>query len=353
MIHFIIYLLLSGFGITFAILYTQYQIAIFVGVLLLLPIFSYVLSIIAGILVKVDIEAKEEQIHQEEEFKIRLHVKNRSIFPIMNGVLRISYGYEIGDKKKQKIKFRVIGRGETVQNISLNAAYCGNIRFVLYGLSIQDYFHVFSFRKRMNCSYGQVIYPMLQNITLDIQNNTSFYNDEYEEFYEDHPGNDPSEIYDIRDYREGDKLQRIHWKLSSKRDQYMVKEYSDPVVIDAVVICDNSSSYEGMELVKWWSSLLERTAQVSYSLLMNKVNHYVYWFDEEQVRGEKKEVRDEKDLHICINQLLQCKRNRNPQMYVNYLLHSEEVGNYSNIFYVGEVSREQLEENGVKLKVVE
>ena len=27
-------------------------------------------------------------------------------------------------------------------------------------------------------------------------------------------GDDPSEVFAIREYREGDRLQRIHWKLS-------------------------------------------------------------------------------------------------------------------------------------------
>lgn len=36
-------------------------------------------------------------------------------------------------------------------------------------------------------------------------------------------GDDPSEIFDIRDFKDGDRFQQIHWKLSSKTGHYMVK----------------------------------------------------------------------------------------------------------------------------------
>ena len=43
-------------------------------------------------------------------------------------------------------------------------------------------------------------------------------------------GDDPSEIFDIREYADGDKIQRIHWKLSSKTGDLMVKEGSLPLM---------------------------------------------------------------------------------------------------------------------------
>ena len=33
-----------------------------------------------------------------------------------------------------------------------------------------------------------------------------------------------SEIYDIRDYQAGDPVKSIHWKMSAKKDKYLVKE---------------------------------------------------------------------------------------------------------------------------------
>jgi hypothetical protein len=40
-------------------------------------------------------------------------------------------------------------------------------------------------------------------------------------------GNDTSEIFEIRNYRSGDRPQQIHWKLSAKEQELMVKEFAD------------------------------------------------------------------------------------------------------------------------------
>lgn len=49
------------------------------------------------------------------------------------------------------------------------------------------------------------------------------------DFYSDHPGDDPSEIFDYREFRDGDRLSRVNWKLSAREKQLMVKEMSDPI----------------------------------------------------------------------------------------------------------------------------
>lgn len=38
------------------------------------------------------------------------------------------------------------------------------------------------------------------------------------------PGDDPGETYDIREYRSGDSIRQIHWKLSGKLDDIMIRE---------------------------------------------------------------------------------------------------------------------------------
>lgn len=42
-------------------------------------------------------------------------------------------------------------------------------------------------------------------------------------------GTDVSEVFGLREYREGDTLQSIHWKLSGKMHQLIVREFGRPV----------------------------------------------------------------------------------------------------------------------------
>lgn len=49
---------------------------------------------------------------------------------------------------------------------------------------------------------------------------------------------DKLEVSDIRDYQNGDPLKSIHWKLSSKSENFVVKDYNTGTANQTVVFCD-------------------------------------------------------------------------------------------------------------------
>lgn len=58
---------------------------------------------------------------------------------------------------------------------------------------------------------------------------------------------DKLEVSDIREYRPGDGLKSVHWKLSSKSDELMVKDYNTGVTKITYVFCDMSARYPNFE----------------------------------------------------------------------------------------------------------
>lgn len=55
-------------------------------------------------------------------------------------------------------------------------------------------------------------------------------------------GRDRSEVFDVREYREGDSLKSIHWKLSARLDDIIVKEPARPADYDMALFYDLSAS---------------------------------------------------------------------------------------------------------------
>ena len=55
------------------------------------------------------------------------------------------------------------------------------------------------------------------------------------------PGGGFSDYYELRGYRAGDSLKNIHWKISSKYDDLIVREPSSPVVKPLVIRLDDCS----------------------------------------------------------------------------------------------------------------
>ena len=53
--------------------------------------------------------------------------------------------------------------------------------------------------------------------------------DDSESYAPDRAGYDLSEVYQLREYRPGDSLRQMHWKLSGKLDRLVIREASLPV----------------------------------------------------------------------------------------------------------------------------
>ena len=58
---------------------------------------------------------------------------------------------------------------------------------------------------------------------------------------------DRLEVSDIREYRAGDSLKSIHWKLSSKSEEFVVKDYNTGTSDQTVVFCDLAPHFPDRE----------------------------------------------------------------------------------------------------------
>lgn len=353
MFYVVLYLILTLLGIVFAVLYTQYAIAMFVGILILFPIITYIFSLIPCLFMEISFAGERKSVHKGEAFPIRIILKNKTVFPILHGYIGYQYGYRVQDKwNKEKILFQLRGKSETEYTLTLKSEYCGTIGVQIYKIYIKDFFHIIPFRISRRILFKQSVLPDLEVVPLEVTKSVSFFNDEYDEFYEDHSGNDPSEVFEIRDYKEGDKLQRIHWKLSSKKDKLMVKEFSDPIVINTILLYDTCYQYGGMELVKDWSKMLEKAVRVSYTLVQQEVNHYVCWYDDGEKTIVKREIKSIMDFNTCMSQIVQLKSNDKVKEFLDYLRITGGIENYANIFYTGG-NAEFFEQNYIHVKVVD
>ena len=78
---------------------------------------------------------------------------------------------------------------------------------------------------------------------------------------------DPSSPSDFRTYQQGDPLKRIHWKMSARKRELMVRQFEEPALPDALVMLDTSKPYltEGLDASKapfLLDALLETAASV-------------------------------------------------------------------------------------------
>ena len=107
----------------------------------------------------------------------------------------------------------------------------------------------------------------------------------------------PGEDYELREYRPGDPLRSVHWKLSSKWDELIVRERADTVTPLPLLTLDRFGSPDELD------RLLDRLTGMSRAMLSVQRPHAVLWLDQ---MGEPQlyPVSDEREYAVCLLALL-------------------------------------------------
>ena len=105
---------------------------------------------------------------------------------------------------------------------------------------VYDFFRIF--RVRVDVENLTTVYVLPRRLTLDEASSHSV-SDDTARTVKSPLTVDKLEVSDIRDYRSGDSLKSIHWKLSSKSESFIVKDYNTGTSNQTVVFCDLTPHY--------------------------------------------------------------------------------------------------------------
>ena len=91
-------------------------------------------------------------------------------------------------------------------------------------------------------------------------------------------GDDPSEVFQLREYQQGDDVRRIHWKLSSKLDKLILRESSQTVDRSLLVYWDKRFSCTPAQM----DAMAEITASVCQGLCDSGISFDLGWTEAEE-----------------------------------------------------------------------
>ena len=111
---------------------------------------------------------------------------------------------------------------------TVQAACCGVVRARVEHLLARDLFGLAAWKRPVSAVAATVVLPVLFQPEV-VLTESAFAMLDSEEYSAVKPGFDPSETFGIREYRPGDSIKTIHWKLSQKSGDTMVRELSLPV----------------------------------------------------------------------------------------------------------------------------
>ena len=111
------------------------------------------------------------------------------------------------------------------------------------------------------------------------------------------PGGGPGEDYDLREYRAGDSLRSIHWKLSSKKDELVVREALGGRRPQILLSFDLFGSPDRLDRV------LARLWTASHVLSRQDLLHEICWVGPDG-QAEREPVASQAQLTACMARIL-------------------------------------------------
>lgn len=187
--------------------------------------------------IKAHITLPEAQVYQGDTIAIHYSLENK-------GSLSIPY-IEMSDeftsllqKKKSKNTILSLDKKDIynkTENIKLNRR--GYYKIVAIKVKLRDILGIYSFKKTLSNESDLLVYPK----PIEIENFPGILSyTRGDRAFKDSQAEDKSNIHSFREYKEGDNMKAIHWKLSSKFDNLMIKEYEKSGDTNLTLILDNS-----------------------------------------------------------------------------------------------------------------
>ena len=148
-------------------------------------------------------------------------------------------------------------------------------------------------------------------------------------------GNDPAETFDVREYKDKDNVKAIHWKLTSKMDEIMVREFGLPIENKVMIVVDKS--LEGKEdRIERIEHAADFVSSLSYTMLQNTVNHTVGWYNYLEKEFQTFRVEDENSFWNAVRGLISSPYREDEVSAVSHFIESNSSREFSSYIYISE-----------------
>lgn len=228
---------------------------------------------------KINFSVSDKTAEKGKPFTVTLNIVNKSIFPAAKAEAVIEYQNVInGDINEVELYFPIQSRNAQKIDFQLTSKFCGKIKIRSECVTIYDPIRLFKAKTAKNIKTEITIMPSYQEINGYILD--SFYiDDESSKFSQTKSGDDPSEVFDFHEYQNGDKPSRIHWKLSSKKDEFIVKDFSMPINEKTVIFLDTRCYEDSEYTLPLFDTIMESLMTLSVFLLENEHPHHIINYD--------------------------------------------------------------------------
>lgn len=282
--YIITYFILVLFFFIGTLFYRQSFLAILLLLELLLPALSIGLTYFVSQKLQFEAISKTNQITCGNTVPVEISIHNPTIFPLLN--LEVEFEcynlFYYDTTVSHSICLSAQPQKTTTYTLPFETCYCGMFQFCIHKVSVSDLLHMKTFVIPFHKTLEIPIFPQkvpVPSIPLPVSNEAAEDSDILQKY-----GVVSTEFQGVREYIPGDKLQNIHWKMSAKSDDLLVKN-PQPVAERLLTIIPELERSKLEDTMTNFYSFCQQLVQNQEIFLVGIFSHTDRTFRYQQIRN--------------------------------------------------------------------
>ena len=213
---------------------TGSQLFLLLSVLVLLVVLWSLIAVLwASSTLEVDGDMTDQTVHRGEDLVFTLRLRHKGLIPVAPLLLEVS---DPSGKLDRDIRLKNMPRRVQSLRLPVHAAHVGVYPVGLQACVVEDLLGIVSKRVSLaDTSFSLTVLPRTFDVDPLVLS----------------PGDPGSEIMaratedlnapsDVRSYQPGDAMKKIHWKLSLRKGELIVRKFDEPILQDVLILMDCS-----------------------------------------------------------------------------------------------------------------
>lgn len=211
---------------------------IFFVAMVIIPILSYASIRYLANRIEVSVTGAALVENRDDDFFFNINIDNPTMFFSNNCILEIKISNKFFDTSQtHSVVLPATPFSSATVTYPLKSQHCGILNVDITEFCIYDALNFFHIKKSIAVHKEIPIYPSPKSTDNTVLSDLSNGCDDKENMKK---GYDATEVSNIREYIPGDRLSDIHWKLSAKENNLMVKEHIQNTSKELTVFVDLS-----------------------------------------------------------------------------------------------------------------
>lgn len=257
--------------------------------------------------VQVDFPFSAHTGAKESQAVFTFTIKNQGVLPVSGIRLRLLLLDQNGNKAEEKKIFLSLGpKSRRKYSLTFSSPYCGRFQIQLKSLRLYSFLSLAWLPVKTRLMGEAVFFPRPFPVPLKISEKTRYFAPEGEESLETPflaASAAGSLQDDIHSYQPGDRLGLVHWKLSARTDELLVRFPASGEGFSVLLFLELKTPGPA-DSVGQISAFFQWAASLSFSMLELKCAHLMIWFDLKEQCLRRFPVRNEEELNFALYCLL-------------------------------------------------